>query len=90
MVEAGSCHKPFFLDADRSVDASYNYRTLDFVIRVWLEERSHDARPLKWRGYVIQVMSGRKQYFQDLTELQEFVGSQIDAWRKQSDDERYE
>ncbi len=49
---------------DQDVSAS-------FVARIWLE-RDGGSSP-KWRGHVEHVQSGKKEYFDTLTSLQEFL-----------------
>jgi hypothetical protein len=71
------------------VAASYESRTLDFVIRIWLEERPQGEQPPQWRGYVTHVLSGRQQYFQELNDLVRFLESYITVWREQ-EQARYE
>ena len=42
-----------------------------FVARVWLE-RTADTDP-KWRGHIQHVQGPEEIYFQDLTEMSEFL-----------------
>lgn len=49
---------------DQDVSAS-------FVARIWLEQGEGSA--LKWRGHVEHVQSGKKEYFDTLASLQEFL-----------------
>ncbi len=43
-----------------------------FVARIWLESGSN-GEPL-WRGHVRHVQGGHEAYFQNLTEMSEFLG----------------
>lgn len=45
--------------------------TQSFVARVWLE-RTADKDP-KWRGHIQHVQGPEEIYFQDLTEMSEFL-----------------
>lgn len=49
---------------DQDVSAS-------FVARIWLEQ-SEGSAP-RWRGHVEHVQSGKKEYFDTLASLQEFL-----------------
>jgi len=42
-----------------------------FVARIWLE-RAADEDP-KWRGHIQHIQGGEEIYFQDLTEMAEFL-----------------
>ena len=42
-----------------------------FVARIWLE-RAADEDP-KWRGHIQHIQGGEEIYFQDLTEVGEFL-----------------
>lgn len=44
-----------------------------FVARIWLEGEP-DERPV-WRGHVRHVQGKREKYFQNLSELEEFLES---------------
>lgn len=44
-----------------------------FVARIWLEQGSGSSP--KWRGHVEHVQSGKKEYFDTLATLQEFLAS---------------
>jgi hypothetical protein len=45
--------------------------TQSFVARIWLE-RPADGDP-KWRGHIQHIQGGEEVYFQDLTEMCEFL-----------------
>jgi hypothetical protein len=52
--------------------------THSFVVRIWREPReAPDACPL-WRGMIEHVMTGRRRYLSDLTEVTEFIRQQLD------------
>jgi hypothetical protein len=42
-----------------------------FVARIWLERAADED--LKWRGHIQHIQGGEGIYFQDLTEMAEFL-----------------
>lgn len=58
-----------------------------FIARLWLE-RGPDDEPM-WRGHIQHVQSDREGYFQDLSEMREFLqsvtgapGPELTGWPK--------
>ena len=47
-----------------------------FVVRMW-QERSDAAEASQWRGAAQHVPSGERAYFMQLTDLNEFIRSQL-------------
>lgn len=43
-----------------------------FVARIWLERTAHEDP--KWRGHIQHIQGPEDIYFQDLTEMSEFMG----------------
>ena len=43
-----------------------------FVTRIWLEH-GNNGNP-KWRGHIQHVQSEEEEYFQNLTEMRDFLG----------------
>lgn len=46
-----------------------------FVIRIWLEEITSETNEPLWRGHITHVVSGKRQYFQQLNHLLPFIRS---------------
>jgi hypothetical protein len=64
------------LNMDRSSDPgtgkSPDSTAHSFVIKVWLEETREATEPL-WRGHITHVFNGKRQYFQQLTQILPFI-----------------
>jgi hypothetical protein len=44
-----------------------------FILRVWSEAREIEGAVPIWRGVIENVITGERQYFQDLEEISRFV-----------------
>lgn len=50
------------------------FNTHSFVIKVWLEETGERSGGAKWRGHITHVQSGRREYFENLERITDFIG----------------
>lgn len=56
--------------------ALYERNTCSFIVKVWVEEndeQNHDY----WRGHITHVFSGKRQYFEDLGVIGDFIMSYL-------------
>lgn len=44
-----------------------------FIIRLWLEETAEETTPIKWRGYITHIPSGKQLYLKSLDEITHFI-----------------
>ena len=44
-----------------------------FIIRLWLEETAEETGPVKWRGYITHIPSGKQLYLKSLDEISHFI-----------------
>jgi hypothetical protein len=44
-----------------------------FVVRLWTEQKDAHGRPVKWRGVIEHVQSGKKQHFEGVEQLLELL-----------------
>jgi hypothetical protein len=51
-----------------------------FVIRIWLEDVESVADVTLWRGHITHVLDRRRRYFQDLTDIIQFVTPYLEQW----------
>lgn len=51
----------------------FDSRIHSFIVRVWIEDQSNDAGAGLWRGRIIHVPTGERQYLHDLGEIARFV-----------------
>jgi hypothetical protein len=47
----------------------YENNVHPFVIKIWLEEISHETGEAMWRGHITHVPSGERRYIQRLEEI---------------------
>ena len=52
---------------------SLESRAHSFIIRIWLEETAAESGVAKWRGYIIDAISGKRHYLQNLDEIPAFI-----------------
>jgi len=52
---------------------TYESNTHVFMFKIWLEERAEGCRKAKWRGYIIHLLSGSKQYINDFNDVIHFT-----------------
>jgi hypothetical protein len=50
----------------------YKHNTCSLIIKVWLEENGEQAHR-HWRGHITHVFSGKRQYFEDLPAITDFI-----------------
>jgi hypothetical protein len=58
----------------RNESQLYENNTHVFVVKIWLET---NKQQLKWRGYITNVLSGERHYFEDLFEIAIFINSDL-------------
>jgi hypothetical protein len=51
---------------------------LSFIVRIWVEETAAEAESVVWRGVIIHVPSGTRQYVQDLADATAFIEAYLD------------
>jgi hypothetical protein len=51
----------------------YERNTCSFIVKVWVEGNDDDAGVALWRGHITHVLSGKRQYFEDLTTIYSFI-----------------
>jgi hypothetical protein len=61
------------VNRDCDVDLPEN-TTHSFLVRVWLEETAEEAGRASWRGNIIHVANGERQYVESLDEIVAFIG----------------
>jgi hypothetical protein len=44
-------------------------RSHSFIVKIWVEETLNEADRTRWRGHVTHVPSGKRRYFEDLSEI---------------------
>lgn len=49
-------------------------KTQSFIVRIWREEDGHST----WRGHITHVPSGEKKYFQELSDITNFIKRYLD------------
>jgi hypothetical protein len=47
--------------------------THSFIIKIWLEEMADANKPFAWRGHVMHVPDGKRQYVQNLNDIIGFI-----------------
>jgi len=50
-----------------------------FILRIWLESREVEAANPEWRGVIIHVESGHRQYIDAASEILGFIKPYMDA-----------
>lgn len=58
--------------------------THSFVIKVWLEETAVPYKKITWRGHITHVPSQRRQYLNDIDEVNEFISSFLQSSEHQT------
>jgi hypothetical protein len=61
-------------DMDAHLANLHDAGRLTFVIRLWVEHVSADRQTVVWRGYIGHALSSEGSYFQELTEMNAFIG----------------
>ncbi|MCU0507058.1 MAG: hypothetical protein MUC34_01435 [Anaerolineae bacterium] len=51
----------------------WEWNTLSFVVRIWLEEPGGSA----WRGHITHVESGTRRYVDDFSQLNDFIAGYL-------------
>ncbi len=51
----------------------YEFSTLPFVIKIWLEETVEESGRTTWRGYITHVPSGRQRPIKELDDIKAFI-----------------
>jgi hypothetical protein len=59
---------------------------LTFVVRIWVEETAAEAESVVWRGVIIHVPSGTKQYVNDLRGATAFIAAYLDQLKARGSD----
>jgi hypothetical protein len=49
------------------------FTTHSFIVKIWLEETPEESNGPFWRGHITHVLSGKRNYFQDLHGINTFV-----------------
>jgi hypothetical protein len=44
-----------------------------FVVRAWRERRENDAPPSDWRGVIVHVVSGEREYWTNIADVITFM-----------------
>ncbi len=58
---------------------SFERNTHSFIVKIWLERAADGQRRALWRGYITHVHSRRRQYFQDLDTLIDFIAHYLET-----------
>jgi hypothetical protein len=67
----------------RSEMASREPRSHSFVVRIWLEDTAEETGEARWRGQVIHMPGGEREYVDDLESLCHFLAPYLkEAKRK--------
>ena len=56
-----------------SNDSSGEAYILSFIVRLWKEELSSQETGTVWRGHVIRVPDGKRNYFKNINELPDLM-----------------
>lgn len=56
--------------------ALYERNTCSFIVKVWVEENDEQHHD-HWRGHITHVVSGKRQYFEDLAVVGDFIMSYL-------------
>jgi hypothetical protein len=51
----------------------YERNTCSFIVKVWVEDSDKETKQFFWRGHITHVITGRRQYFEDITTMGNFV-----------------
>lgn len=51
----------------------YERNTCSFVVKVWVENSDNRTDSVLWRGYITHIASGRRQYFEKLSNVLVFI-----------------
>lgn len=54
-------------------------RTDVFILRIWLESREVGSANPEWRGVIIHVESGQRQYINAASEILSFLNPYMDT-----------
>lgn len=52
--------------------------TSSFIIRTWIEEPADQHHGTHWRGHITHVGTGKRQYFQKLEVVTDFIWSYLE------------
>lgn len=51
----------------------YERNTCSFIVKVWVEGNDEQTGQPFWRGHITHVFSGKRQYFEDLAAISDFI-----------------
>jgi hypothetical protein len=57
-------------------DDECNNDTQSFILRIWNDSPSGNAKEKSWRGSIVHVGSGKRIYFHDLNSITPFIRRQ--------------
>ena len=49
-----------------------------FIIKIWLEETAQESGKVRWRGHITHVISGKRRYFQSLSDIDDFINPYLE------------
>jgi hypothetical protein len=56
----------------------YEHNTCSFIVKVWVEENDDLTGYRHWRGHITHVYSGKRQYFEKLANIVNFISSYLE------------
>lgn len=51
--------------------------TQSFIVKIWIEETAEEAGRVIWRGHIIHVLSGEREYFENLGDILRFMETHL-------------
>jgi hypothetical protein len=49
-----------------------------FIVKIWIEESSDTGTRSTWRGYIVDVLSGKKRYLKNLNAIPNFIAPYLE------------
>jgi hypothetical protein len=63
----------------------YEATTHPFIVKIWLEETTEEARRATWRGHITHVPSGVRRYVHSLADINAFIAPYLEGMGVQLD-----
>jgi hypothetical protein len=49
-----------------------------FIVKIWIEHSSDTGKRGTWRGYIVDVLNGKKRYLKNLDEIPDFIAPYLE------------
>ena len=67
--------------SDYSEESVSDPEIVSFVVRLWREEPSSEAKEAIWRGHISAVAGGTRHYFTDVNEIPDLIRDYLKSAR---------